>query len=132
MVDTVTTQTIYDGPGEVVMRFTNISDGTGEAAVTKVDVSALNVPSDEVVINRIAYATNGMGLDILWDATADTLAWHVPPDVAGTIDFTDRGRHNGLINPGDAGATGDLNFSTVGHAAGDRYTVTLYLRKKST
>lgn len=132
MADAVASQTIYDGPGEVVMKFTNISDGTGESAVTKVDVSALSAACDEVVINRIAFTTAGMGVDILWDATADVLAWHVPADETGEIDFTDRGRYNGLTNTGATGFTGDVKFTTVGHTSGDRYTIVLYLRKKST
>ena len=41
MADAVTSQTIIDGPKTVVMKFTNVSDGTGESAVKKVDVSAL-------------------------------------------------------------------------------------------
>ncbi len=41
MVDAVATQTIQDGQKMVVQKFTNVSDGTGEAAVVKVDVSAL-------------------------------------------------------------------------------------------
>ena len=42
MADAVTSQTLFDGDKHVVMKFTNISDGTGESAVKKVDVSALN------------------------------------------------------------------------------------------
>jgi hypothetical protein len=42
MADAVTSQTFIDGPKTVVMKFTNISDGTGESGVTKVDVSACN------------------------------------------------------------------------------------------
>ena len=42
MVDVVTSQTIFDGERKAVMKFTNVSDGTGETAVLKVDVSALN------------------------------------------------------------------------------------------
>ena len=40
MADTVASQTIQDGLKTAVLT-TNISDGTGESAVTKVDVSAL-------------------------------------------------------------------------------------------
>ena len=40
MADTVTSQTILDTPYRLVMKFTNVSDGTGESAVKKVDVSA--------------------------------------------------------------------------------------------
>ena len=41
MADAVTSQTIIDGERNCVMKFTNVSDGTGESAVAKVDVSAL-------------------------------------------------------------------------------------------
>ena len=40
MADAVTSQTIIDGERNCVMKFTNVSDGTGESAVAKVDVSA--------------------------------------------------------------------------------------------
>ena len=42
MADAVTSQTILDDGGKnLIMKFTNISDGTGESAVAKIDVSAL-------------------------------------------------------------------------------------------
>ncbi len=41
MADAVATQTIQDGQKMVVQKFTNVSDGSGESAVVKVDVSAL-------------------------------------------------------------------------------------------
>ena len=41
MADAVASQTIVEGPNKVVIEFTNISDSTGENAVTKVDVDAL-------------------------------------------------------------------------------------------
>jgi hypothetical protein len=41
MADTVTSQTIQDDDRNAVLKFTNVSDGTGESAVKKVDVSAL-------------------------------------------------------------------------------------------
>ena len=41
MADAVTTQTLADGDRIAIMKFTNISDGSGESAVTKVDVSSL-------------------------------------------------------------------------------------------
>ena len=46
MADTVTTQTLADGPKTAVLKLTNISDGSGESAVTKVDVSALQPSAD--------------------------------------------------------------------------------------
>ena len=44
MADTVTSQTIIDGVKTAVVKFTNESDGTGEASVKKVDVSAFSKP----------------------------------------------------------------------------------------
>ena len=45
MADAVTSQTIQDDNRKAVLKFTNISDGTGESAVTKIDVSALQANS---------------------------------------------------------------------------------------
>ena len=45
MADAVTSQTIQDGDRIAVMKFTNISDGSGESAVTMVEVSALRAVS---------------------------------------------------------------------------------------
>ena len=41
MADAVASQTIKDGPRKAIFRFQNVSAGTGEAAVKKIDVSAL-------------------------------------------------------------------------------------------
>ena len=41
MADAVASQTIVDDNRRAVIKLTNISDGTGESAVTKVDVSGL-------------------------------------------------------------------------------------------
>ena len=68
MADTVTSQTIQDGNKTAVLKFTNESDGTGEASVKKVDVSALAADSQgnactSVSIARIYWACRGMGVD---------------------------------------------------------------------
>ena len=78
MADTVTSQTIQDGQRKAVMKFTNVSDGTGESAVAKVDVSALqaNANGDSctgVTVQRIYLATRGMGVNLFFDATANVL-----------------------------------------------------------
>ena len=41
MADAVTSQTLVDGEKTAIIKLTNISDGSGETAVKKVDVSAL-------------------------------------------------------------------------------------------
>lgn len=127
MADAVTSQTLVDGARNAVMKFTNISDGTGESAVTKVDVSALSGAPSGVRIDRITVATFGMGVDILWDATADALAFHVPADTVDCFDFAHFG---GITNNAGSGKTGDIKFTTVGHTSGDRYSIILELVKE--
>lgn len=127
MVDTVDTRVDNDGHRNYVATFTNISDATGESAVTKIDVSALAKPCDDVKITKIKYQTSGFGVRILWDATADDLAFEIPENQEGEICFGE----SGLINPQSAGATGDVKFTTIGTAAaGDSYTIKLYCKKK--
>lgn len=130
MADAVTSQVIFDGTKTAVMKFTNISDGTGEAAVIKVDVSALQsangVPCTSVNITKLDAMTIGMGVDILWDATTDALCYTIGSDQFVTFDF----RHfGGLTNNAGTGKTGDVLFTTVGAASGDRYTIVLEMTK---
>jgi hypothetical protein len=126
MADAVASQTLHDGPRNVVMKFTNVSDGTGESAVLKVDVSALGLGPDQVKIMKIHYTTSGMSVRILWDATTDVLAWVLPADDSGTFDFTSFG---GLSNDAGTGVTGDIMFTTLGHTATDTYSVVLEMAK---
>jgi len=133
MADAVASQTLIDGDRVAIMKFTNISDSTGETGVVKVDVSALSAPAGKVCstvsIDRIYASTVGMGVDILWDATADVVTMTLGPDQFYEYKFDDIG---GLWNNAGAGKTGDVLFTTVGAAAGDRYTIILYLSKKYT
>jgi hypothetical protein len=129
MADAVTSQTIFDGERMAVMKFTNISDGTGETAVVKVDVSALasssfQRPCDGVTIERVHYSIGGMTVSVLWDATTDVPALVLAPGQS-TFDFTK------IQVPNDAGAgkTGDICFTTIGAAAGDSYTIMLEMVK---
>lgn len=127
MADAVTTQIIVDGSHNAIIKFTNISDGTGEAAVTKVTPSLLTGAPVRVGLRRIQASTFGMGVNILWDATADVLAWHVPIDQWTDHDFSG---FSNVPNNGGAGITGLIQFTTVGHTAGDVYSIILYLVKQ--
>ncbi len=126
MADTVTSTTILDGRREVIIQLTNESDGTGESAVTKVDVSALSPPATSLEIEAIWYSTQGMSVELHWDATTDVLAWTVPADQTDYLDFCYFG---GIQNNAGAGVTGDINLTTIGHTAGDTYNIVLKLKK---
>jgi|TARA_R110000787_G_scaffold142540_1_gene256196 hypothetical protein len=132
MADAVTSQTLIDGGKQAVMKFTNVSDGSGEAAVTKVDVSALedSVDGDActgVVIERIWWQCIGMKVKILWDATTDAFCIELGENQSGDHDYTVFG---GLTNNAGSGKTGDIQFTTVGHSSADTYTIVMYMRKK--
>jgi hypothetical protein len=132
MADTVLSQTIQDGERTAVMRFTNVSDGSGESAVKKVDVSALAKNSagkdcTEVHIQRIYWATVGMSVKIEFDASTNVLAIGLPADSTGD-EYYDN--FTGIPNNAGSGKTGDLDFTTTGHSSGDSYMVILELIKK--
>lgn len=127
MADAVTTQVILDGERLYIAKFTNISDGTGEAAALKIDVSTLarnayNLQCNGVKIIKLLAQTAGMGVNILWDATTDQICETIPQDVIYRMKYDDFG---GLTNNAGTGVTGDVLFSTVGASANDSYTITL-------
>ena len=79
MADAVTSQTIVDTEKRVVMKFTNLSDGNGESAVKKVDVSALNAHPDgtacsQVTIDQVWYDIGGMRVLIDFAASTNVAA----------------------------------------------------------
>jgi hypothetical protein len=131
MADAVTSQTIVDGEKKVVMKFTNVSDGSGESAVAKVDVSALasNTAGSActgVAIEQIWWQCIGMKVNILWDASSDVLAMQLGENQSGHHDYTSFG---GITNNASS-PTGDVNFTTVGHSSADTYAIVLYMRKE--
>lgn len=124
MADAVASQIIIDGARNTVMKFTNLSDGTGEAGVTKVDVSALQGAPASVRVDRIHYCVNGMVVTMLWDATTDVRMVELAGD--GWFDFRDFG---GLPNNAGTGVTGDILFTTTGASSGDSYSIVLEMAK---
>lgn len=131
MADTFTEKVIEDGPRKFVKSFAYTYVDSGQTAVMAVDVSELAALQDGTVcsnlhINKIWFSTIGLSLKILWDASADTLAVELPSGYQGDFDFSSFG---GLVNSATS-PTGDLRFTTVGHGAGDTYTVVLECTKE--
>jgi hypothetical protein len=133
MADAVTATTVEDGPKKAIIYCTNTSDGTGEAAVVKVDVSALASLQDGtactgVRIQKVAFSTVGMSVKLLWDASVDVIAVDLPADYSDTLDYSDI---SGLPNVAAAGGnTGDIQLTTLGHSSGDTYSVVLHCLKQ--
>jgi Ethanolamine utilization protein EutJ (predicted chaperonin) len=131
MADAVTSQTLLDGERLAIMKFTNISDGTGETAVTKVNVSAL-APSASgkactgVVVNKITSVCHGLEVRMYWDATTDVPFFLSTINTNYTNDFSQIG---GITNNAGTGKNGNIVFSTSDATAGDTYTVVLEMVK---
>lgn len=124
MPDAVTSQTLVDNTRNVVMKFTNTSDGTGESAVLKVDVSALNGAPSRVTIKKIHYSVAGMVARLLWDATTDVTIVDLQGD--GCLDASAFG---GLYNNAGTGVTGDILLTTAGHTLNDSYSIIIEMQK---
>lgn len=134
MVDAVTTQILENGPRNWAYSFTNLSDGTGETNVVKVDGSATGplgvviggqtfYPASHLKITEIQYDVKGMALEIIWDATTPQNA--VVLGGFGRMDFKPYG---GIAQVGSTGtiltgATGKIKFTTLGQIANSAYTV---------
>jgi Ethanolamine utilization protein EutJ (predicted chaperonin) len=131
MADAVTSQTLLDGERLAIMKFTNISDGTGETAVTKVNVANL-APSASgkactgVVVNKITSVCHGMEVRMLWDATTDVPFFLAAVNTNFMNDFSTIG---GITNNSGVGKNGNILFSTSDATTGDTYTVVLEMVK---
>ena len=137
MADAVTSQIIGDNVSakNILVKLTNISDGTGESAVAKVDVSTLAKSRNgdacsRVNIEEIYYDIFGMRVDLLWNASSNVICKVLGANGAlssqGYMDFRNFG---GLTNNAGSGVNGDLLLTTTGHTSGDHYTIILKLSK---
>ena len=125
MTDIVSVQTIADVAGvKHVSKMTNISDGTGESLVTKIDASATNGMSEDAtkVLARIWYSINTTNnnavVELLWGGTTNSTM--VLLNGQGHWDLRTFG--DGISN--NAGtATGDVLLSTRNFIYGYNYTI---------
>ena len=130
MADTVTTQTIADTSGvKFVAKLTNLSDGSGETLVKKIDASELTFMSEDGnrSIARVYYSINTSdrksGVEILWDGVTNATALFLSGQ--GFMDF----RTDGNSIPNNATTpTGDVLLSTKNFASGDIYTIIVEFR----
>ena len=67
-----------------------------------------------------------MGVELLNDATTDTLIIGLSPDSNG---FHDYSPFSGIPNDAGSGKTGDVKFTTIGASNTDTYTVIVEVLK---
>jgi len=131
MTDTVTTHTTEDGPRYHVIHIQNLSDGTGESAVQKVDISTLLGPDGKVGLAPSRFAIKSCRWDVqgftsvqvLFDATTDDEALTLSGNGYDEFDPP-------IQDPQSTGTTGDIRVTTNGAINGASYDITLTLIKK--
>ena len=81
MADTVTSQTIADVSGQkTTIKFTNLSDGSGETLVTKMDASALTYMTEDATkkLSKLYWSINTQdpkgAVEILWAGSGTSAA----------------------------------------------------------
>ena len=139
MADVVTSQTIVDTVGtKTVMKFTNISDGSGETLVTKMDASALTFMTEDATktVAKIWWAvntTNGKSvIELLWAGSGTSSANATIGFFSGTgyHDYYTAGNSipNNATLTANTSPAGDILLSTKGFVSGDNYTVIIEVR----
>ena len=130
MADVVTSQTIVDTSGtKTVMKFTNMSDGSGETLVTKMDASALTFMTEDATkkIAKIWWAintTNGKsGVELLWAGTTNSTIGFFSG--TGYHDYFTSGNSipNNATLTANTSPAGDVLISTKGFVAGDNLSL---------
>ena len=130
MADIVTVQTIADVAGvKHVAKMTNLSDGTGESLVTKIDASNTNAMTEDAtkVLARIWYSINSTNsnaaVELLWGGSTNSTM--VLLNGQGHWDLRTFG--DGIANNATT-PTGDVLLSTRNFVSGDNYTILVEFR----
>jgi len=130
MADIVTTQTIADTSGvKFVTKLTNISDGTGETLVKKVDASELTFMTEDGnrKIAKIWYSINTAnsksGVELIWDGVTNATALFLSGNGYWDLRAAGNSIGNSATTP-----TGDVLLSTKNFANGDNYSLVIEFR----
>ena len=130
MADTVSTQTLTDTTGvKFAVKMTNISDGTGENLVTKVDASNTTFMTEdgERKISKIFWSVNTQSgkssVELIWDGATNATA----VSLSGQGFWDLRADGNEITNNATT-PTGDVLLSTRNFATGDNYTILVVFR----
>ena len=135
MADTVTSQTIADVSGQKTsMKFTSISDGSGETLVKKMDASELTYMTEDATkkISKLNWSINTQdpkgAVEILWAGTTNATA--VVLSGSGSWDLRSDGNEivNNATLTANSSPAGDVLFTTRNFNNGDSYTIIVEVR----
>ena len=130
MADVVSTQVLTDTTGvKYAVKMTNISDGTGENLVQKIDASNTTFMTEdgERKISKIFWSVNTQSgksaVELIWDGATNATA----VSLSGQGFWDLRADGNEIVNNATT-PTGDVLLSTKNFALGDNYTILVVFR----
>lgn len=122
-----------DGHRRYILHMTNVSDGTGENAQLKFDLSEhkfLGLPLVRTVVEWIEYDIYGMDVELAWEREPGTVRIARLPGGSTTINGKVKGP---LVDPGTGDGTdgtGNIILTTANHASGDSYDIRMSIKSK--
>lgn len=128
MADVVTSQVTVDGERNYVITLTNLSDGTGEAAVKKVDITTLHPVPTSLRLEKVQGDVAGMNVALLFGATTKVKFLELSNSQVD-MDFCEEG---GIPDPKASGFDGCIYLTTANQVTGSSYTLNLHFKKKFT
>ena len=130
MADIVSTQVLSDTSGvKYVAKLTNISDGSGESLVKKIDASSATFMTEDgsIKIAKIWWSVNttksNASVELVWGGETNATAMLL--NGQGYWDLRTAG--NEIINNATT-PTGDVLLSTRDFVVGDNYTILVEFR----
>lgn len=126
MANTVTQRTLVGAGNDknIVRLISVISDGTQESNTIVYDNSTFCNNTAKGRLVEVYASGSDCVARLSWDQTTDSVAYSVNPFSNEHISFRPFG---GIKNPNGAGATGDLLLSTAGLAAGEEFTLVIWI-----
>lgn len=128
MADTVDTKVVFSGTKEYEVHLMNLSDGTGESAVTKINVGSLiagnGKPVTGIAIEHIR--ANVHGMSVLLSAAGTTAIDMIRlGEGLNQMDFRQSG---GLVFKNTGTNANNVTLTTTSQVSGSTYDITLRIR----
>lgn len=128
MADVVDTKVVFSGTKEYEVHLLNLSDGTGESAVTKIDVSTLTAgngkPVSGIAIEHIRANVHGMSVLLACKGTSPIDMIRLGEGL-NQMDFRKSG---GMVFKNTGSGANNVTLTTTGQVSGSTYDITLRIR----
>jgi len=135
MAWTVDIKKIFAGRRKQVIHIVGNGDGSAAELTDTILVNASDethgvppVTATYMTVEKIEYNTDGVELNLRFDATVDDELAMIPDNDAGELCWRNIG---GNTDPQSAGSTGDILLTTDKTVANASFTLTLHVRPKS-